>query len=162
MANPRSLSSILVPARSRHHHSRPHGRFRHLWATDQVACRLHAVLCELVPGGVRKEITAGHAARLLEAAQPSGPVETARWQLASDFLDDLRLFTTVAGADSPHTTSTSRPVLTTCPSCKASAASTALRRSPFTGRGPPSTATSTGPSSRTCIAVPALHSKYPP
>ena len=59
---------------------------------NQVACRLHAVLCELVPGGVREEITAPHAARLLEAAQPSGPVEMARWQLASDFLDDLRRF----------------------------------------------------------------------
>src|ERR1700758_3728523 len=57
---------------------------------NQVACRLHAVLCELVPGGVGKEITAAHAARLLEAAEPSGPVETARWQLASDFLEDLR------------------------------------------------------------------------
>jgi len=57
---------------------------------NQVACRLHAVLCELVPGGVRKEITASHAARLLQAAGPSGAVETARWQLASDFLEDLR------------------------------------------------------------------------
>jgi hypothetical protein len=28
----------------------------------QVVCRLHAVLCELVPGGVRKAITAGQAA----------------------------------------------------------------------------------------------------
>jgi hypothetical protein len=28
----------------------------------QVVCRLHAVLCELVPGGVRKAITAGRAA----------------------------------------------------------------------------------------------------
>jgi len=30
--------------------------------------------CGLVPGGVRKEITAAHAARLLEAAKPSGPL----------------------------------------------------------------------------------------
>ena len=56
----------------------------------QVACRLHAVLCELVPGGVRKEITAAHAARILEAAEPSGAVAIARWELASDFLQDLR------------------------------------------------------------------------
>jgi transposase len=56
----------------------------------QVACRLHAVLCELVPGGVRKEITAAHAARILEAAEPAGAVEIARWELASDFLEDLR------------------------------------------------------------------------
>jgi transposase len=57
---------------------------------NQVACRLHSVLCELVPGGVGKEITASHAACLLAAAEPSGPAETARWQLASDFLEDLR------------------------------------------------------------------------
>ena len=57
---------------------------------NQVACRLHSVLCELVPGGVGKEITASHAARLLAAAEPSGPAGTARWQLAGDFLEDLR------------------------------------------------------------------------
>jgi len=57
---------------------------------NQVACRLHAVLCELVPGGVRKEITAAYAARFLEEALPSGAVMLARWELASDFLEDLR------------------------------------------------------------------------
>jgi transposase len=57
---------------------------------NQVACRLHAVICELVPGGVRKEITAAHTARLLEEAVPSGPVTLARWELARDFLEDLR------------------------------------------------------------------------
>ena len=57
---------------------------------NQVACRLHAVLCELVPGGVRKEITAAHTARLLEEAVPSGAVMLARWELAGDFLEDLR------------------------------------------------------------------------
>src|SRR5215471_9384563 len=67
---------------------------------------------------------------------------------------DCKLFITVAGATPPHTTSTSRPAPTTCPSCKASAASTAFRRSPFTGRTPPPAATSTGPSSRTCTTTP--------
>jgi transposase len=56
----------------------------------QVACRLHAVLCELVPGGIPKEITAAHAARVLESAEPSGAVELARCELAGEFLDDLR------------------------------------------------------------------------
>ena len=32
---------------------------------NQVTCRLHAVLCELVPGGVSKEIYAAAAARIL-------------------------------------------------------------------------------------------------
>jgi transposase len=49
-------------------------RHRDLGRTrTQVACRLHAVLCELVPGGICKEITAGHAAQLLESITPSGP-----------------------------------------------------------------------------------------
>ncbi|HEX3307470.1 MAG TPA: transposase, partial [Streptosporangiaceae bacterium] len=56
----------------------------------QAACRLHAVLCELVPGGVRKEITAAHAARILEAVQPAGAADAARWELAGDFLEALR------------------------------------------------------------------------
>ena len=57
---------------------------------DPGRCRLHAVLCELVPGGVSKEITAGHAAHLLESITPSGAVEAARCELAAAFLDDLR------------------------------------------------------------------------
>jgi transposase len=55
-----------------------------------VACRLHAVLCELVPGGVSKEITAAHAAQLLESVTPSGAVEAARCELTAEFLGDLR------------------------------------------------------------------------
>ena len=42
-------------------------------AKNQVACRLHAVLCELVPGGVPEEITAAQATRILEAATPRAP-----------------------------------------------------------------------------------------
>jgi transposase len=38
----------------------------------QVVCRLHAVLSELVPGGVAKKIVAAHAARLLEAGHAAG------------------------------------------------------------------------------------------
>jgi transposase len=56
----------------------------------QVVCRLHAVLCDLVPGGVSKAITAGQAARLLETITPSVAVEAARCELAAALLDDLR------------------------------------------------------------------------
>jgi hypothetical protein len=53
-------------------------RHRDLGRTrTQVACRLHAVLCELIAGGVAKEITAGHAAQLLEAITPAGAVQAA-------------------------------------------------------------------------------------
>ena len=59
-------------------------------ACNQVACRLHAVLCGLVPGGFSKEITAGQAARVLEQITPSGAIAQGRYELASQFLDDLR------------------------------------------------------------------------
>ena len=59
-------------------------------ARNQVVCRLHAVLCDLVPGGVSKRITAGQAARILEQVQPLGAAGAARWVLAEQFLTDLR------------------------------------------------------------------------
>jgi transposase len=66
-------------------------RHRDLGRTrTQVACRLHAVLCELVPGGISKDITAAHASRVLESAQPSGAAAVARCELVAEFLDDLR------------------------------------------------------------------------
>ncbi len=57
---------------------------------NQVACRLHAVLCDLVPGGHPKEISAAQAARILAQAAPSGAVALARAELAAEFLADLR------------------------------------------------------------------------
>jgi transposase len=57
---------------------------------NQVACRLHAVLCDLVPGGISKEISAAQAARILGQVTPSGAVELARAELAAEFLEDMR------------------------------------------------------------------------
>jgi len=57
---------------------------------NQAACRLHAVLCDLVPGGHSREISAGQAARILERVTPSGAVARARCELAAEFLADLR------------------------------------------------------------------------
>jgi transposase len=54
---------------------------------NQVVCRLHAVLCDLIPGGVSKDIS---AARVLEQATPSGAVAQARHELAGEFLAGLR------------------------------------------------------------------------
>jgi transposase len=59
-------------------------------ARNQVACRLHAVLCDLVPGGHSKEISAAQAAKILEQITPSGAVALARHELAAEFLADLR------------------------------------------------------------------------
>jgi transposase len=47
---------------------------------NQVACRLHAVLCDLVPGGHQKEISAAHTAPILAQATPSG---ASRWPAPS-------------------------------------------------------------------------------
>jgi len=59
-------------------------------ARNQAACRLHAVLCDLVPGGIRKEITAGQAARILDEVTSAGAVAEARCELAAEFLADIR------------------------------------------------------------------------
>jgi transposase len=59
-------------------------------AKNQVACRLHAVLCELVPGGVPEEITAAQATRILCSAKPAGAAGQARCELAAELLDDMR------------------------------------------------------------------------
>src|SRR6266550_394582 len=59
-------------------------------ARNQAACRLHAVLCELVPGGHPTEISAAQAARLLEQVRPSDAVAEARCELAAEFLTDIR------------------------------------------------------------------------
>jgi transposase len=56
---------------------------------NQVACRLHAVLCELVPGGHPKEISAAQATKILAHASPSGAVALARAELAAEFVADL-------------------------------------------------------------------------
>jgi transposase len=66
-------------------------RYRDLGRSrTQIACRLHSALCELVPGGTSREITAARAARILEQAAPADAVQQARWELAADLLDDLR------------------------------------------------------------------------
>jgi transposase len=75
-------AAVLKVWSKRHHDL---GRTR-----TQIACRLHAVLCELTPGGISKEITAGQATGVLAAVQPAGAVEAARCELAAEFLDDLR------------------------------------------------------------------------
>jgi transposase len=58
-------------------------------ARNQIACRLHAVLCDLVPCGVADEITAGHAARILGQIRPAGLGAEARRELAAELLADI-------------------------------------------------------------------------
>jgi transposase len=59
-------------------------------ARTRTACRLHALLAELVPGGIPKQLTANRAAALLASVTPAGPVEATRHALALEHLEDLR------------------------------------------------------------------------
>ena len=59
-------------------------------ARTRTACRLHALLVELVPGGIAKQITVNRAAALLADLTPACPVEATRHELALEHLEDLR------------------------------------------------------------------------
>jgi transposase len=59
-------------------------------ARNRSACRLHALLLELVPGGISKEITVRAAQELLDGIAPAEPVAQICHELASEHLDDLR------------------------------------------------------------------------
>ena len=58
-------------------------------ARTRAVCRLHAVLCELVPGGVRKRISAKMAGQILENLHVEGAIAQARYELACDHVIDL-------------------------------------------------------------------------
>jgi transposase len=97
-ALPVAVAALRSPAR-RPVLAEDHAAVLKMWAKrhrdlarlrNQAACRLHAVLCDLVPGGHAKEISAGQAARILEQVTPSGAVAAARCELAAEFLTDIR------------------------------------------------------------------------
>lgn len=52
--------------------------------------RMHALLVELAPGGIAKEINASDVDTFLERLAPTSPVEQIRFELAVELLDDIR------------------------------------------------------------------------
>jgi transposase len=56
----------------------------------RAACRLHALLAELLPGGSAKKLKANEAERLLASIRPASPMEVARHAVALEHLEDLR------------------------------------------------------------------------
>jgi transposase len=58
-------------------------------ARNQAACRLHAVLCDLVPGGIGREITAAKASRILGQVTPPDAAAEARCELAAELVADI-------------------------------------------------------------------------
>jgi transposase len=56
----------------------------------RVVCRLHALLAELAPGGIAKELNVSDGVGLLARIDPQTAVERARHELAVELLDDVR------------------------------------------------------------------------
>ncbi|MFI6309999.1 IS110 family transposase [Nocardia fusca] len=54
--------------------------------------QLHAVMRELLPGGVSTDLTANQATDVLRRVRPSSPVERARKELARELVADVRAF----------------------------------------------------------------------
>src|SRR5437762_7583426 len=56
----------------------------------QAVCRLHTVLAELVPGGVRKQLRTSQAAAIVDGIVADSPVAQAKLELAHDLVADLQ------------------------------------------------------------------------
>jgi len=59
-------------------------------ARTRVVCRLHAVLCELVPGGISGQLYSSKAATMLDEFEPYNAIAAARHELGLELLADLR------------------------------------------------------------------------
>jgi transposase len=56
----------------------------------QAVCRLHRLLAELTPGGMRRELSANKAQALLARIRPADDVAAVRVHIARDHLADIR------------------------------------------------------------------------
>jgi transposase len=56
----------------------------------QAVCRLHRLLAELIPGGMRRELTANKAQALLARIRPAGEVSKVRVHIVRDHLAGIR------------------------------------------------------------------------
>jgi transposase len=68
---------------ARRHHQLVAGRTR-------AICRLHAVLCEMIEGGLSRNLSAKRAALELRRIRPADAISIYRKQIAAEFLDDVR------------------------------------------------------------------------
>ncbi len=56
----------------------------------QAACRLHALLATLIPGGLSKEMVPRQASEMLRRVRPGSVIETERKRIAHDLLATVR------------------------------------------------------------------------
>jgi transposase len=57
---------------------------------NRIVCRLHAMLIELAPGGISKEINASDVDAFLARLRPKTAVQRLRCELVSELLEELR------------------------------------------------------------------------
>ncbi|HEU5478886.1 MAG TPA: transposase, partial [Candidatus Tumulicola sp.] len=60
-------------------------------ARSRACCRLHALVNELVAGGIRKEVVVSQAETLLARIEPAGVAQHQRLELAGELLDEIRV-----------------------------------------------------------------------
>jgi transposase len=58
-------------------------------AHNKMACRAHALIADLLPGGIGKELVVGQALRALETVRPANAAAAQRRELALELLDDV-------------------------------------------------------------------------
>ena len=59
-------------------------------ARTRAICRLHAVLCEMIEGGLSKNLSAKRASDELRQLRPHDPIGIERKRIAAEFLDEVR------------------------------------------------------------------------
>jgi transposase len=59
------------------------------WTRNKAACRLHALIADLSPGGIGKELVVAQALCLLEGIDPAGAAAVERHRLALELVDDI-------------------------------------------------------------------------
>jgi transposase len=73
----------LLRLLARRHHQLIAGRTR-------AVCRVHAVLCEMVAGGLPKNLSVNTAVSALRRIRPADPITIERKRLATELLDEVR------------------------------------------------------------------------
>ena len=66
------------------------------WRTKQC-CRLHALVAELVPGGISKEVVVTQARSLLEEIEPDDAAAVERHRQAVELVDEIDRLDVVLG-----------------------------------------------------------------
>jgi transposase len=59
------------------------------WSFNKTACRLHALMFDLIPGGIRKEVVVKQASQLLDQVEITTSVTAMRVEIARDMIADL-------------------------------------------------------------------------